>query len=53
MGVGAHFISAYLETLVGPMLELRANDAYGYDDGTRRTVSENAQSLNAQAAEFE
>ena len=46
-------IAAHLGPEVELELELRANSADGYDDGTRRTVSENAQSLNAQSAEFE
>ena len=46
-------IAAHLGSDVELELELRANNDDGYDDGTRRTVSENAQSLNARAAEFE
>ena len=46
-------IAAHLGPEVELELELRANSTDGYDDGTRRTVSENAQSLNAQSAEFE
>ena len=46
-------IAAHLGPEVQLELELRAANADGYDDGIRRTVSENAQSLNAQAAEFE
>jgi hypothetical protein len=34
-------------------LEVRAKNAEGFDDGTRRTVSENANNLGASAAEFE
>ncbi len=47
------YIAAHLGSGVELELELRANNDDGYDDSTRRTVSENAQSLNAQAAEFE
>lgn len=32
---------------------MRKTAVDGYEDGTRRTVSENAQSLDARAAEFE
>ncbi len=46
-------IAAHLGPEIQLELELRASSADGYDDGTRRTVSENAQSLNAQSAEFE
>jgi len=46
-------IAAHLGSEVQLELELRASSADGYDDGTRRTVNENAQSLNAQSAEFE
>jgi predicted AAA+ superfamily ATPase len=34
-------------------LEVRANQPEGFDDATRRVVSENANNLNAKAAEFE
>ena len=34
-------------------LEVRAKNAEGFDDRTRRTVSENAKNLGANAAEFE
>jgi hypothetical protein len=34
-------------------LEVRAKNAEGFDDRTRRTVSENAKNLGAKAAEFE
>ena len=33
--------------------EVRAKNAEGFDDRTRRTVSENAKNLGAKAAEFE
>jgi hypothetical protein len=34
-------------------VEVRADSPTGFDDSTRRTVSENAANLNATAAEFE
>jgi hypothetical protein len=34
-------------------VEVRAKNAEGFDDRTRRTVSENAKNLGASAAEFE
>ena len=46
-------IAAHLGTDVELDLELRAANADGYSDHARRTVSENAQHLNAKAAEFE
>ncbi|WP_419841249.1 DUF499 domain-containing protein [Candidatus Poriferisodalis sp.] len=57
-GIGQlHDILEHVGTHLGPdlelELELRASDAAGYSESTRRTVSENAQSLMAQAAEFE
>jgi predicted AAA+ superfamily ATPase len=38
---------------VGLSLEIRANQPGGFDDATRRVVSENANNLSAKAAEFE
>ena len=46
-------VAAHLGQNLELALEIRAENADGYDDSTRRTVSENAQNLNAQAAEFE
>ena len=46
-------ITARLGPDVRLELEVRAASAEGYDDATRRIVSENAVSLNAKAAEFE
>ena len=46
-------IAAHLGPNLELALEVRAENADGYNDATRRTVSENAQNLNAQAAEFE
>ena len=34
-------------------LEVRARDPEGYDEGTQRTVSENATNLGANGTEFE
>ena len=46
-------VAAHLGTDVELDLELRAANTDGYSDHARRTVSENAQHLNAKAAEFE
>ncbi len=46
-------IAAHLGPNLELALEVRAENADGYNDATCRTVSENAQNLNAQAAEFE
>ena len=35
------------------VLEVRAKSDEGFDESTRRTVSENARSLGAQSSEFE
>ena len=46
-------IAAHLGENTSLTLELRADSTNGFDDATRRTVSENAANLNATAAEFE
>ena len=46
-------ITARLGPNVELSLEVRATNEDGYDDDTRRIVSENAKSLEATATEFE
>jgi predicted AAA+ superfamily ATPase len=46
-------ITAHLGDNISLTVEVRADSPTGFDDSTRRTVSENAANLNATAAEFE
>ena len=49
----ADHVSSQLGTEVELVLEVRAKNQDGFDESTRRTVSENANSLGAQSSEFE
>ena len=46
-------VSSKLGTDVELVLEVRAKSDEGFDESTRRTVSENARNLGAQSSEFE
>ena len=50
--IGDH-VTSKLGEAVELVLEIRATSEEGYDEATRRTVSENARSLGAQSSEFE
>ncbi|MCY4424949.1 MAG: hypothetical protein OXC06_17950, partial [Acidimicrobiaceae bacterium] len=50
--IGDH-VTSKLGEAVELVLEIRATSDEGYDEATRRTVSENARSLGAQSSEFE
>ncbi len=49
----ADHVSSQLGTEVELVLEVRAKSQDGFDESTRRTVSENANSLGAESSEFE
>ena len=49
----ADHVSSQLGTEVELVLEVRAKSQDGFDESTRRTVSENANSLEAESSEFE
>ncbi len=53
LGEIADHVSSKLGTDVELVLEVRATSPEGFDDSTRRTVSENANSLGAQSSEFD
>ena len=53
LGEIADNISSKLGPDVELVLEIRANSDEGFDESTRRTVSENANSLGAESSEFE
>ena len=53
LGEIADNISSKLGPDVELVLEIRAKSDEGFDESTRRTVSENANSLGAQSSEFE
>ena len=53
LGEIAENISSKLGAEVELVLEVRATSDEGFDESTRRTVSENANSLGAQSSEFE
>ncbi len=53
LGDIADHVSSKLGDNVELVLEVRATSEEGFDDSTRRTVSENARSLGAQSSEFE
>ncbi len=53
LGEIADHVSSKLGDNVELVLEVRATSDDGFDDSTRRTVSENARSLGAQSSEFE
>ena len=53
LGEIADHVSSKLGDDVELVLEVRAKSDEGFDDSTRRTVSENARSLGAQSSEFE
>ena len=53
LGEIADHVSSKLGSDVELVLEVRANSDGGFDESTRRTVSENAQSLGARSSEFE
>ena len=53
LGEIADHVSSKLGDGVELVLEVRATSDEGFDESTRRTVSENARSLGAQSSEFE
>ena len=53
LGEIAENVSSKLGAEVELVLEIRATSDEGFDESTRRTVSENANSLGAQSSEFE
>ena len=53
LGEIADHVSSKLGHNVELVLEVRATSDDGFDDSTRRTVSENARSLGAESSEFE
>ncbi len=53
LGEIADHVSSKLGDDVELVLEVRAKSEEGFDESTRRTVSENARSLGAQSSEFE
>ena len=53
LGEIADHVSSKLGDDVELVLEVRAKSDEGFDESTRRTVSENARSLGAQSSEFE
>ena len=53
LGEIADHVSSKLGDDVELVLEVRAKSEEGFDESTRRTVSENARSLGAQSPEFE
>ena len=53
LGEIADHVSSQLGPDVDLVLEIRAKSDEGFDESTRRTVSENANSLGAQSSEFE
>ena len=53
LGEIADHVSSKLGDNVELVLEVRATSDDGFDDSTRRTVSENARSLGAESSEFE
>ena len=53
LGEIADHVSSKLGDNVELVLEIRATSDDGFNDSTRRTVSENARSLGAQSSEFE
>ena len=53
LGDVADHVTSKLGDNVELVLEVRATSEEGFDDSTRRTVSENARSLGAESSEFE
>ena len=53
LGEIADHVSSKLGDDVELVLEVRAKSEEGFDESTRRTVSENARSLGAQSSELE
>ena len=53
LGEIADHVSSKLGSDVELVLEVRAKNDEGFDESTRRTVSENARSLGAKSSEFE